>query len=663
MRILFHGKTGPLTGFSLINRRLIRGLRARGHSVAICSTDVPDRQPASQLADAYIFHGDPFDFDHPVGAVNAFFLSWEYRRLPERWVSELNRRFDVVIVPSRATAEACHRSGVRRLIRLCPAAVDAREFHPGRRPAPVPSEKGFRFIHFGGAHDRRGTDVLLRAYAAEFSAADDVCLILKAFHYEHHRPWLERALHRAGIDRPGAPELYYVHETLPSVAPYVAAADVGVFPLRAECTGLPVLECIASGRPVIATRGTGLDEFCCADNTDFIRATPTERQGKAQLEPDLGHLKRQMRNAYRRGPLDRVERDEVASTVSRFTWDRSVDLLVEALRDAKLRRPVPGSRSDRSIWVAWRAPELGAATQFSGRYATRGRPALTIGRVGESLEAFREAKRRNPSAPCVLRVVAAPRFLLLESESRRRRRVGLESLTSDPIHAMCTNGELGLADTILASSRALRDCLRGLGVSVDRTEIVSPAFPRRRWAEPLEGAPSFLFASRTPLRSGLEPLLKAWAQLRPDARLTIVGPTDVLGSRRFLELLIRHPSISFFGDLSPRHLASYIRRATFVVAPDLEVGDSWVAEEAMARGRAVIASKQNPVADWIDDGRDGWVLRRPFPSALAEAIDRAASSARDRREIGLAARAKARALDAMPLMARLRSLRSTVEAG
>ena len=96
--------------------------------------------------------------------------------------------------------------------------------------------------------------------AEEFSADDDVCLILKGFHYDHHRPWLERVIRRCGLQRRGAPELCYTHETLPSVAPLLTATDVGVFPLRAECTGLPVLEFIAAGRPVI-TQETGFSKY------------------------------------------------------------------------------------------------------------------------------------------------------------------------------------------------------------------------------------------------------------------------------------------------------------------------------------------------------------------------------------------------------------------
>ncbi len=181
-------------------------------------------------------------------------------------------------------------------------------------------------------------------------AGDDVALVIKGFHYDHHRPWLDHTMQRLGVGRPGAAEVVYTHGTEVSVAGYFTAADVGVFPVRAECLGLPVLECLASGRPVIVTADTGLDEFCTPANARFIRATPHVRRGPAGVEPDVAHLRALLREAFVRGSAAPQDRERIRRSVAAFTWERSVARLASALvppaTEASARRTPPRRVAD-----------------------------------------------------------------------------------------------------------------------------------------------------------------------------------------------------------------------------------------------------------------------------------------------------------------------------
>jgi hypothetical protein len=59
-------------------------------------------------------------------------------------------------------------------------AVFAPEPLPGETPVSFGGGgKAFRFLYVGGTIGRKGFDVLLRAYEAEFTAADDVTLVVK----------------------------------------------------------------------------------------------------------------------------------------------------------------------------------------------------------------------------------------------------------------------------------------------------------------------------------------------------------------------------------------------------------------------------------------------------------------------------------------------------
>jgi glycosyltransferase involved in cell wall biosynthesis len=328
--LLLHGNFFRPSGFTYVNQKLEAGLRARGWNVVRAANDgAPDEPTPVMPTDLYLFHGDPYQFLPAPARLRVCFAHWEYLRLPRAWRKGLNETFDLVIAPSHASARVYAASGVKIPIVVFPAAFDPREFHP-RVPAwDAPTHKNFRFVHLGGAHQRRGTDILLAAYAAEFSAHDDVALILKAFHYEHHRAWLEQQLR--AYESPDAPAIVYVRETFDSVAPIFAASDVGVYPLRAECFGLPVLECIAGGRRVIVTRGTALDDFCSDANADFIEAHIVEQDDHTHYEPAVTQLRAWMRRAYERGKPDAAQQTRVAATVAPRTWEHSLDVLADAL--------------------------------------------------------------------------------------------------------------------------------------------------------------------------------------------------------------------------------------------------------------------------------------------------------------------------------------------
>lgn len=627
MDVMLHGPLGAPTGFSLINRRLVAGLRTRGHRVTemptdagagftdherrsrqtVSSTGEPRRAPRATPPDVYLFHDWPFDFAHAVGRANAFFLEWEYRRLPAAWVRALDRSFDLVVVPSRAAGRVCRESGLRAPIHVCPGGVDTSEFHPARRPVALPTRKRFRFIHLGGAHERRGTDVLLRAYGAEFTADDDVCLVLKGFHYERHRPWLEREMRRAGLARTDAPEILYRHAYLPSVAPYFAAADVGVFPMRAECLGLPVLECIASGRPVIVPRGTGLDQFCNARNARFVAAAPVERRGRAALEPDVAHLRKLMRAAYERGPLSDDEQRAVAATVAGKTWGASLDGLSRAL-----------------------AAALARATRRSGAAATparvrAGSAGAIVGRAGSCLTAFRDAA--DAGLPLRLRHGAsAPLAGAIAAATRLRRAAGMPPPRVTPVARWQDAAELALATDVAVTSRAAARAFARAGFAATHVHVVPPTPPVRLRAPAPRGRARYLFAADDPFVAGLLLLLDAWERAAlADAELVLACDALVWRSHRVLRWLVAHPAVRVVAP-SRAGLRREVAAAHYVVVPSDETD---VALEALARGRPLVAASGTTAAALLTPPRDGWTFRAGSAAALAAALRDSHAALRD----------------------------------
>ncbi len=131
-----------------------------------------------------------------------------------------------------------------------------------------------------------------------------------------------------------------------------------------------------------------------------------------------------------------------------------------------------------------------------------------------------------------------------------------------------------------------------------------------------------LFAGRLSQEKGIEDFLEATRGL---PRVIVgVGPLAVPES---------------LGAVPPRELGRFYERAAVVCVPSRREGYGMVAREAMAYGRAVVASPVGGLLDAVDDDVDGLLAT---PGTLRAAIERLLADADLRGRLGRAAREKAR---------------------
>ncbi|RKP57387.1 glycosyltransferase [Cohnella endophytica] len=283
---------------------------------------------------------------------------WETTRIPKRWINPINQS-DAVFVPSRQNRQAMRDSGIRTPIFIVPHGVDAKMFVPMNKQLPSKkANRPFTFISVFGFQHRKNPEGLLKAYWEEFSSSDNVRLIIKTngyAAYENDR-WIRSRIQfykaKLGIRKSTAPiQIIARHINTKSLRSIYAQGHAFVLPTRGEGIGLPFLESMASGVPVITTGWGGHMDFLSSHNSFLVqyklrppvigmnRRTSISRQfrhlfsekGQLWAEPDIGSLKRQMRKAYENPRLCITKGRQARLDALKLSWNRSGSLLKQAI--------------------------------------------------------------------------------------------------------------------------------------------------------------------------------------------------------------------------------------------------------------------------------------------------------------------------------------------
>jgi len=362
--VVWKGPWRRATGLGIAGREYVKALKDLGVSVVIGERG-RQKALASPLPKVLVYHYAP----HTLRVrkerrhVNALIVNtvWETTRIPRRWVRPINQA-DAVCVPSRHNRLALHRSGINVPIYIAPHGVHARRFTPGRKPMPS-KKRRFTFLSVFGFQHRKNPETLLRAYWEEFSAKDNVQLIIKTNGYARHENerWIRRriAAYKASLKlRKTTAPLKIIARTMDaeSIRQLYRKAHAFVLPTRGEGVGLPFLEAMASGLPVIATGWGGHMDFLNRRNAFLVKcrlrppAAGMKRaisrtfrhlfaeKGQRWAEPNLKSLKAQMRAAYANPRLCRLKGARARRDALKLTWERGGDALKKAIEQTLLRK-------------------------------------------------------------------------------------------------------------------------------------------------------------------------------------------------------------------------------------------------------------------------------------------------------------------------------------
>ena len=263
----------PHTGYAAVDFADVRDPDAAGFNLICINAD--------ELPDFAESVGDGFFTARPSIGVWA----WETDHVPERWAPAYGL-LDEIWVYSDYVAENLGRAApipVRRV----PPPVSPPE--PGDVELDLGVPAGFRFLFmfdFFSTTCRKNPVGLVHAFREAFDPGEGPQLVLKTINGVHRPEALEEVLWAAR----GRPDVHVVDRSLSARErdALVAGCDCYVSLHRSEGFGLTIAECMALGKPVIATAFSGPTDFVTENNGYLVPYELVRVGADCQIYPPDG---------------------------------------------------------------------------------------------------------------------------------------------------------------------------------------------------------------------------------------------------------------------------------------------------------------------------------------------------------------------------------------
>jgi glycosyltransferase involved in cell wall biosynthesis len=308
---------------------------------------------------------------------------YEFTKIEAKWIEPLEKECDEVWVPASFVATAFINSGVNASkVVIIPEAIDTYFYDAAAHdPIALPLAEGggatrpwkhfcnrpedantaasyFKFFSNFKWESRKGWDILFSAYFTAFSRGDHVSLYVlthiwtnsavETFDSKHNetrlREHLVNVTRSLGItpDLAQLPHFCIIIDDVEEggVAQLYRSTDAFVLPTRGEGWGLPVMQAMSMGMPVISTGWGGQTDFMNDANSflipvDAVEEIPKDSEyrwesGKMWAVPSLVATKRLMRLVATDRAIGSARGAAARQHISKYFSEEAVADIVEA---------------------------------------------------------------------------------------------------------------------------------------------------------------------------------------------------------------------------------------------------------------------------------------------------------------------------------------------
>lgn len=245
-----------------------------------------------------------------------------------------------------------------------------------------------------------------------------------------------------------------------------------------------------------------------------------------------------------------------------------------------------------------------------------------MGFVGSALRSFQEARRRGVDQ-CELVAANSHVQQVKDRHDRACEQHGIDDSWLNAAQVRKTLREYEAADTIYVHSRYTRHSFEHAGIDptiLTRTYLyVHPRFcpPDRR---PEDDTFRIVYVGRVDATKGIPLLFEAFSDLNiPQARLTVVGGWSTRSMRTYVEKWLDQNSEIC---LAPGDPLPALHAADVFVHPSYEDGFGYAPMEALACGVPVIVTTDTGMKEYVDEGRNGFVVPTGSVQGIVDALER-----------------------------------------
>ena len=348
-------KEGNLTGYGIHTNALWESLqKIKGNSFQFIFTELKRISQATlekNIAICRNYPGKVVNIWLQVGpgtevlklfpGIKVAYTVFETDVLSRGWPEGLNQA-DYVFTASSWGRQIMINCGVDyKKIKIIPEGVDPNVFHPWGGTIENIDRKKFNFLMIGKYEKRKGQDELIEAFSKIFKNYQDVQLLLKADSFIDPEAILQL---KSKIKAYGCNNIKILSGKVDNVflASLYRSCDAFVFPSKGEGWGLPLIEAIACGLPVVTTYCTGHSEYlkCIENHIEMIDTKLEQVPFDPQKYPDgFGNWYAPLVDSIADGLKRCVERGKQRNLlaaeimISNFSWDASARKLLKIVSE------------------------------------------------------------------------------------------------------------------------------------------------------------------------------------------------------------------------------------------------------------------------------------------------------------------------------------------
>lgn len=282
-------------------------------------------------------------FHRFTGSYRIGYTVFEYTRLPNDW-RNLMPQMDEMWTTSSWGKQILIENGLsENCIGVIPEGVDPSVYYPNRK---IENAEVFTFLSIGKWESRKGQAELVRAISELFSDKKDVLWIVLWNNPFIKNFSVEEEIRKLGITRLPPLKILKPLPTSEHIAQLYNLADCFVLPTRGEGWGLPIMEAMACGLPVITTRYSALTDYANDENAYLIDVEelvevydpvffPRTGESGVWAQIDYAHLKELLWHVYTHREEAREKGRKACRDIqARWTWDHAARKAMDRLKSS-----------------------------------------------------------------------------------------------------------------------------------------------------------------------------------------------------------------------------------------------------------------------------------------------------------------------------------------